>query len=73
MAKGHRAEWKIFDRLKFILFIEKIEFYFTLKNLNYFPANSIELLKLRSLLPFFLSTKMMGKGNGNGKNNCKSR
>ena len=41
MAKGHRTEWKIFDRLKFISCIEKIEFYFTLKNRNYFLANAI--------------------------------
>ena len=38
MAKGHRTEWKIFDRLKFI---EKMEFYFSLKNRNYFLDNSI--------------------------------
>ena len=32
MAKGHRIEWKIFDQLKLIFCMEKIEFYFTLKN-----------------------------------------
>ena len=41
MTKGRQTEWKIFDRLKFIFCIEKIEFYFTLKNRNYFPAKPI--------------------------------
>ena len=41
MAKGHRTEWKIFDGLKFIFCIEKIEFYFTLRKRNYFFANPI--------------------------------
>ena len=43
MVKGHRTEWKIFDRLKFIFCTEKIEFYFTLKNRNYFLANPIHI------------------------------
>ena len=41
MTKGHRTEWKILDRLKFIFCIEKIEFYLTLRNRNYFLANPI--------------------------------
>ena len=41
MAKVHRTEWKIFDWLKFIFCIEKIEFYFTLKNRNYYLVNPI--------------------------------
>ena len=41
MAKDHRTEWKIFDWLKFIFCVEKIEFYFTPKNRNYFLAHSI--------------------------------
>ena len=49
MAKGHRTEWKIFEQLKLIFCVEKIEFYFTLKNQNYFLANPLSsILKLRS-------------------------
>ena len=46
MAKGHRTECEIFDRLKFTFCIEKFEFYFTLKNQNYFLADPLYILNI---------------------------
>ena len=47
MANGHRTERKIFDWLKFIFCIEKIEFYFTQRTeITFLPTHYLRWMKL---------------------------